>query len=96
MIGLDYELPALKKHETIYHKIRRDISSLHFADDSFDLVTSNTVCEHLKEPKTQLAEVSRILKPGGILLFHTPNVFGYDAITARACPEEVESSTQIL
>lgn len=59
---------------------------LPFADESFNLVTANMVFEHLKEPRRQLAEILRILKPGGILIFHTPNVLGYPVFMARLIP----------
>ena len=44
------------------------------------------VFEHLKEPKIQLSEIYRILKPGGTLLFHTPNSLSYGTILARIIP----------
>lgn len=43
----------------------------------FDLVTSNTVYEHLKDTEAQLKDISRTLKPGGTLVFDTPNSRGY-------------------
>lgn len=48
-------------------------NSLPFAASSFDLVTANMVVEHVAEPDSMLHEVFRVLKPGGIFLFHTPN-----------------------
>jgi len=46
---------------------------LPFADASFDVITSFETLEHLHERATFLAELSRVLKPGGILLLSTPN-----------------------
>jgi 2-polyprenyl-3-methyl-5-hydroxy-6-metoxy-1,4-benzoquinol methylase len=45
----------------------------HFADQSFDTVTMWEVIEHLPEPRAELAEVRRILRPGGMLHFSTPD-----------------------
>ena len=39
-----------------------------FADDSFDCVTCGWVLEHLPDPKPGLADVARVLKPGGSAL----------------------------
>jgi SAM-dependent methyltransferase len=87
LIGLDYDMPSLMKHASIRDRIRGDISLLPFADDSFDLVTSNMVFEHLEDPEKQLREICRILKPGGALLFHTPNARGYATRMSRMVPE---------
>lgn len=43
-------------------------------DESFDVVTLNSVIEHVNEPKRLFAEVRRLLKPGGALYVITPNV----------------------
>lgn len=40
---------------------------------SFDLISFYHVIEHVSEPVRMLDEISRILKPGGILLLATPN-----------------------
>lgn len=45
-----------------------------FPDRSFDVVTMWHVLEHLFDPSLVLAEVHRILRPGGILMLEMPNV----------------------
>jgi 2-polyprenyl-6-hydroxyphenyl methylase/3-demethylubiquinone-9 3-methyltransferase len=47
--------------------------SLPFADASFDMVTSCDVLEHLDDLDRTLAEVARVLKPGGIFIYDTIN-----------------------
>ena len=42
----------------------------------FDVVILSAVLEHLYEPRTMLAEISRILKPGGFLFVDVPNERG--------------------
>lgn len=90
LIGLDYDIASLKKHRIICDRIQGDILRLPFTNSSFDLLTSNMVFEHLKEPRIQLKEVSRILKPGGILILHTPNVLGYSTFISRFIPEFIK------
>lgn len=46
---------------------------LPFPDDSFDVVTSFQVIEHVPSAPAYLAEARRVLKPGGTLLCVTPD-----------------------
>jgi 2-polyprenyl-3-methyl-5-hydroxy-6-metoxy-1,4-benzoquinol methylase len=41
---------------------------------SFDVVTMWDVVEHLLDPMTDLQEVARLLKPGGVFCVHTVNI----------------------
>jgi 2-polyprenyl-3-methyl-5-hydroxy-6-metoxy-1,4-benzoquinol methylase len=50
-----------------------DLASAGFPDASFDLITVRHVIEHIPEPHPFMAELSRILKPGGLLVIETPN-----------------------
>jgi SAM-dependent methyltransferase len=47
---------------------------LPFADDTFDLIISNMVGEHIKDLQHTAAELDRVLKPGGIMRHHFPSV----------------------
>ena len=57
-----------------------------FPDNSFDLVVSANVLEHLREPVTVFEEIHRVLKPEGRFLFKTPNKWHYVALIARSTP----------
>jgi SAM-dependent methyltransferase len=48
-----------------------DIHDLPFRDNSFDAVVNIQVLEHVKEPRVAVAEMARVLKPGGQLLLTT-------------------------
>ncbi|MCH8862800.1 MAG: methyltransferase domain-containing protein [Proteobacteria bacterium] len=47
--------------------------TLPFDDASFDVVTSFQVIEHLQDVSRYLQEIARVVKPGGKVLFTTPN-----------------------
>jgi ubiquinone/menaquinone biosynthesis C-methylase UbiE len=48
-------------------------AELDYQDSSFDLVTSIEVLEHIVELDQALSEIRRVLKPGGVFAFTTPN-----------------------
>ena len=56
-----------KEHENGVSFIEADLTALPFADESFDVVISNTVCEHI-EPSLFYNEQLRVLKPNGVCL----------------------------
>lgn len=90
LIGLDYDFASLRDNKTMDRKVRGDVSCLPFGNTVFDFVTSNMVFEHLKEPEAQLKDIFRILKPGGELVFHTPNARGYGPLFAKLLPEGIK------
>ena len=87
VVGIDADLPSVEKHRSIHLKAVGNISALPFKTSTFDLVTANMVVEHLDNPAVQFQEVSRVLKTGGLFIFHTPNARGYSTILARLLPE---------
>lgn len=50
-----------------------DLASAKYPSGSFDVVTLRHVIEHIPAPQAFMAELARILKPGGCLVVETPN-----------------------
>ena len=54
--------------------LRHDVEDLSmFAAGEFSVVVALHVVEHLAEPEATIRQVGRILRPGGLFLFATPN-----------------------
>ena len=49
-----------------------DLQALSFDDDTFDVVTSSHVLEHVAEPAHAFSELFRVVRPGGRLIFSIP------------------------
>jgi SAM-dependent methyltransferase len=65
-IGLDPD------HQHSRPDVVADVSCLPFPDASFDTVLTTQVIEHVPEPSRMMAEISRILAPGGHLILTAP------------------------
>lgn len=77
-VGVDVSAYALGRARfeapTAAGRVLRGLADrLPFADASFDVVSAFDVLEHLHEPEPPLAEVARVLKPGGVLIGATPD-----------------------
>jgi ubiquinone/menaquinone biosynthesis C-methylase UbiE len=86
LVGIDPDLDALRDNRSCHLRLKADAEALPFDGGSFDLVTSNMVFEHVKNPQAILAEIRRVLRGGGRLLVLTPNWLDLVTIAARAVP----------
>ena len=76
-----------------FRYLEGDATALPFEDDSFDLVTCQTVLIHLADPAAAIREMARVARPGGVLLASEPNnrslTLIHTNVTADAPVEEV-------
>jgi len=76
--AIDLKLPGLQKLKGKGSKIRvcaMRAQDLGFRDESFDAVILQDLLEHTPDPEKTIAEMSRVLKKGGIFYMSTPNRF---------------------
>lgn len=64
-----------------------DMTALPFEGNTFDVVTCSWVLEHLSAPLAAMREVTRVLAPGGRLMFITPNALNYVVLLRRLVPD---------
>lgn len=78
VFGADINEPALQEaHQNVPSGLflvlsAEDLSP--FPDEHFQIVIAKHVVEHLPNPDRSIAEMGRVLAPGGILLLATPNL----------------------
>ncbi len=73
MFGVDPDWASLREHRLDLPRVVALSDALPLADGRFDVVFASWLLEHLERPSFTLAEVARVLKPGGVFIFITPN-----------------------
>ena len=95
-VGLDLNPENLRAQLYTRRCVLADGTHLPFKDESFDLITSNMVVEHLREPRIAFAELNRVLAPGGTILLHTPNLANYlvfaNRVVSAVLPRRVHAA----
>lgn len=89
--GVDPNKDALAKNKLIKNKVVGVVEYLPFRNNFFDLVVSEWVLEHLDNPERAFREIYRVLKPGGKVIFLTPNVWNYNVWIIRLIPNFLHS-----
>lgn len=89
VVGADPDLQGLRRNTSHPCRVAAEAERLPFAEASFDLVTSAFVFEHLEEPEVTLQELARVLRPGGRLVFLTPNAWNYNVWLIRLVPNRL-------
>jgi SAM-dependent methyltransferase len=72
-VGVDPDRASLREHRAPIRRVCALGEALPLAADQFDLALALWVLEHAPRPETLLGEAHRALRPGGRLLFLTPN-----------------------
>ena len=82
---------AVDLHRTPLVNIVARGEQIPMASCQFDLVICTQVLEYVPEPRTVIAEIHRVLKPGGCLLLSVPAVYPRDSDedTWRFLPESL-------
>lgn len=71
----------INKHNLVIKKVNIETEKLPFKTNTLDFIIFNEVFEHLRiNPVFTLREINRVLKPGGILLLTTPNLYAIHKI----------------
>lgn len=90
VVGLDFSRPMLiraQKHcaemKRSFPLVHADATRLPFADGVFDVVIGHSFLYLLRAPEAVLAEVARVLRPGGAAVFLEPADTGRFATALR-------------
>lgn len=92
VVGIDVDEAVLTHPALDERWVVRVGELLPFKDETFDLIVSDHVFEHIDDPVHVSRELSRILKPGGWICSRTPHRWSYIGIGARAVPNRLHSN----
>jgi len=84
--GIDPD-PLVETNDACTRAIVHDASEIPIEDGSFDSIVSNYVLEHIEAPEVMARECWRVLRPGGVIAFRTPNLWHYVSLIARLTPQ---------
>jgi SAM-dependent methyltransferase len=70
--------------ETVNGVMCQDLEETSFAGDTFDLILTEDVMEHVADPERVFSEIRRILKPGGYHVATIPVFWNQKESTTRA------------
>src|SRR6058998_150856 len=77
VVGVDADREALAEAAKLGIETRwADLDQpLELPDNSFDVVVAGELLEHLRDPQRLVAEVRRVLRPGGTFVASVPNAY---------------------
>ena len=90
VVGVDVDRDVLE-NPYVNRALVYDGHTLPFPDATFDLCCTQWVIEHLPEPALTFAELARVLRPGGHLVFKTPNIWCYSMLISRLVPNRLHT-----
>lgn len=85
--GVDLD-PRVTSNPYLDEGLVADAGRIPYPDKSFDIVFADNVMERLDKPVEVFKEIARVLRPGGRLLFKTPNRNHYMPLIARFTPHK--------
>jgi SAM-dependent methyltransferase len=75
--GMDLNHWAVNESRSVIEQTALQTASaekIPFVDETFSIVIIKHIVEHLPDPKKAIAEIGRVIAPGGILILSTPNL----------------------
>ncbi len=63
-----------------------DVTASVFSDNTFDVIVSDVVIQHIPDYRTAIQEMKRITKPGGRIIVSAMNVWNFHTITKKVLP----------
>jgi SAM-dependent methyltransferase len=86
VVGVDILRAQLRRNTGTTRVAQGDVTALPLASGSADLVVCWDVLEHVPEPERAVAEIARVLRPGGVAVLALPNILSLKGLITRFTP----------
>ena len=86
ILGLDLSRSQLRRNDVVRWRLEGDVTRLPLATGCADAAVSWDVLEHVPHPDAALAELARIVRPGGLIVLGVPNVVSAKGLVTRFTP----------
>jgi SAM-dependent methyltransferase len=90
LVGIDVD-NAVLNNPTTHKNILIKEEKIPLKNDSMDIIFSDWVLEHVKNPEEFSSEISRVLKPGGTFCARTPHKYKYVSLFAMLIKNRLHS-----
>ena len=86
LVGLDLSPAQLARNESLDERVLGDLQTYRFAPESFDLIITWDVLEHLDRPLAALDNLVAAARPGALLVIGVPNVQSVKGLVTKFTP----------
>lgn len=73
VVGMEMERSLIEQASSALNRVQGDGQRLPYGDAAFDVVVCAQVYEHVPDAGRLVAEIGRVLRPGGVCFFSGPN-----------------------
>jgi SAM-dependent methyltransferase len=89
LVGIDISKKQLDRNQVLCERILGDIQHYPLPHETFDVIICWDVLEHLPNPDLALVNLSRAIKPNGLIILKLPNVFSLKGLVTKFLPHTV-------
>jgi len=86
LVGIDTSPDALARNTQLDSAIVGDLQTYPLPSEAFDLVICWNVLEHIPRPDVAVVNLSRAIRPGGLLVLKVPNIYSLKGLITRLTP----------
>jgi SAM-dependent methyltransferase len=86
VVGIDVSSEALDRNALLDERIVADLQSWRAPAQSYDVVVSWDVLEHLSDPMRAVRNLAQAVAPGGILVIGIPHVWSLKGLVTKLTP----------